>query len=323
MDTNELHELLGRYAKGEATEAEARRLQQWYESNFDKNIEEVIGPDHYAKKQIFDQLSERIPELERRRGRIRRFTGWRIAAALTMFIGIGGLLYFAIFSGKGDASIRYITIENSEGGVKELYLPDSTKIWLNARSSLKYAENFRNNRLVELIGEGFFEVAHDMEHPFIIYTGKLRTKVLGTAFNIKAYPNESEIAISVEHGKVTVNEQDKTLAMLQSLDQVTYEVSSGESTIGKVDRNDIVALKLGEIRFNAMPLGLIANVLERKYGVAITFENELLTECMYSAAFDHTVALDDLLLMLCSVNDIDYEYSSKIKLVMLSGRGCN
>src|SRR5690606_23146963 len=96
MDTNEMHELLDRYIRGEATEEEKQRLQQGYESKYDRNLEEHIHWESSSKQRLFQRLVEQVPELGRQQATVyRRMMGRRIAALLTVIIGIGILLYVA------------------------------------------------------------------------------------------------------------------------------------------------------------------------------------------------------------------------------------
>jgi len=321
MDINELHKLVERYVSGVATHAEKQKLQQWYRSNYEKEVGEDAVWNADDKHRIFRQLGNRIPELAERKPGY-RLSGWQIAASIVTLIAVGLLLYTGGFWGRDDVSFRFVTVANPRGEVKQLTLPDDSKVWLNAGSSLKYADNFKQNRLVVLEGEGFFEIAHDSKHPFSVQTGKLYTKVLGTEFNIKAYPDEGEIAVAVAQGSVAVTRQHQELATLHPLDQVTYEVASGQAVIGRADLKDVIAIKSGEIRFNAMRLDRIANELERKYRITVQFKNPNLADCVYTAAFGQGVALEDLLMMLCSVNNIDYAFSEDGKTVLLSGVGC-
>jgi len=321
MDINELHELVERYVKGIATDAEKQKLQQWYQSNYKEEVGENAGWNTNGKHRIFRQLGNRIPELVERKPRY-WLSGWQIAASLVVLIAVGLLLYTGGFWRREDASFRFVTVTNPGGEVKQLTLPDNSKVWLNAGSSLKYADDFTQNRITVLEGEGFFEVVHDNKHPFSVHTGKLCTRVLGTAFNIKAYPDEGEIAVAVEQGSVAVTRQQQELATLHPLDRVVYEVSSDQAVIGRADLKDVIAIKSGEIRFHAMRLDRIANELERKYNITIQFKNPDLADCVYTAAFGQGVELEDLLLMLCSVNNIDYAFSEDGKTVLLSGVGC-
>src|SRR5439155_2315167 len=98
---------------------------------------------------------------------------------------------------------------------KYLLLPDSTQVWLNAASSLEFPEAFQSGkREVYLVGEAFFDVKHAENRPFIIHTGNVTTRVVGTAFNIKGYPDQPDVIVSVKRGKVQVSKNEKLVATL-------------------------------------------------------------------------------------------------------------
>lgn len=98
-----------------------------------------------------------------------------------------------------------ISIRTLSGERKNIRLADGTRVWLSPSSTLKYPREFKDaQREVRLSGEAFFEVAPDKSHPFIIYSGGIETKVLGTSFNISAYDSQEEVAVTVVTGKVNV-----------------------------------------------------------------------------------------------------------------------
>jgi hypothetical protein len=102
----------------------------------------------------------------------------------------------------------HITTTTGEG--KNIQLPDGTEVWLSPASAIEYPSAFSGTlREIKLSGEAFFEVAHDKNRPFIIRSGNIETKVLGTSFNIQAYDNQEEIKITVVSGKVNVSNRDK------------------------------------------------------------------------------------------------------------------
>ncbi|HVV02934.1 MAG TPA: FecR family protein, partial [Puia sp.] len=134
-----------------------------------------------------------------------------LAAGLVMFacLAIIGTIVWLIRPSNHPApaplaaGLTKSTTERSE--YKYLLLPDSTQVWLNASSTLEFPEHFRTNkREVTLSGEAYFDVRHSEKTPFIIHTGKVSTTVLGTSFNIKAYPDRQHIIVSVSTGKVKV-----------------------------------------------------------------------------------------------------------------------
>ncbi|MBS1607146.1 MAG: FecR domain-containing protein [Bacteroidetes bacterium] len=136
--------------------------------------------------------------------RRRRVRGWLAAAALLMLIAAAPILWLAKEHGVPHplpvaAALTKRMTERSE--YKYLLLPDSTQVWLNASSTLEFPAHFTTEkREVTLSGEAYFDVRHSERGPFIIHTGKISTTVLGTSFNIKAYPDRQHVIVSVRTG---------------------------------------------------------------------------------------------------------------------------
>ncbi|PZU09502.1 MAG: hypothetical protein DI622_16460, partial [Chryseobacterium sp.] len=143
----------------------------------------------------------------------------------------------------GSENIQYAKLQTPNGGTYAINLPDGTKVWLNAGSELEYPLHFtENTREVKLKGEGYFDVAHDKAHPFIVNTDIQRIKVLGTSFNVRAYTDKQ--ATTLVTGKVSVNtignnSETKIVPGEQAL------VGNGKVEVSKVDVSDFTTWKDG------------------------------------------------------------------------------
>jgi transmembrane sensor len=167
------------------------------------------------------------------------------------------------------------------GKTSEIILPDGTKVFLNAGSRLVYPENFTGKtREVFLVGEAFFEVRHDQKHPFIVQVSDLRVKVLGTRFNISAYPADNVIETVLAEGKVRLERNNagifdraKVLLpnQLASFDRITRETS-----IKIVDTENYTLWTAGIIKFESTDLNRITKRLERFYNIRFKYVDPLL-----------------------------------------------
>lgn len=102
---------------------------------------------------------------------------------------------------------REYVVEVPDGAKSKITFPDGSIVWLNAGSKVKYDSNFaKASRKVELTGEGYFEVSKNKELPFVVSTGKLSVKVLGTKFNLKSYEEDSELKVTLKEGAVKVGD---------------------------------------------------------------------------------------------------------------------
>ncbi|MGA7162094.1 MAG: FecR domain-containing protein [Bacteroidota bacterium] len=153
-----------------------------------------------------------------------------------------------------------------------LVLSDGSQVTLNADTKLKYPDRFDGtNREVYLEGEGYFVVQHISVHPFVVHAGNLSTTVLGTTFNVSAYPESKTIAVSLLEGKVKVtsNEKgtvDKTV-VLEPKEQLLYDKEKNVGSFGLFDSLESVGWKDNIYKFVDEPLGKVFSQLERAYGI--------------------------------------------------------
>lgn len=198
----------------------------------------------------------------------------------------GQILYNIVESTKTPTSkeLAYNTITTPRGGQYQVNLPDGTKIWLNAASTLKYPLTFgKDQRKVALTGEAYFEVATVLMNqpevknkvqkmPFIVVTDKQQVEVLGTHFNINSYTDESKTKTTLLEGAVRVTSLDgqKTSSVLKPGEQSV--LNGNMLTTYTVDTEEIVAWKNGFFQFNESDLGSIMRQLSRWYDVDVVFE---------------------------------------------------
>lgn len=159
-------------------------------------------------------------------------------------------------------------------------LPDGTIAYLNAGSKLVYPSRFDGGkREVFLVGEGFFDVTHNANKPFVVTTGELEVEVLGTKFNVSAYPTDKTIETVLVEGKVKIKETKFNLLnsnyILKPNQQATYYRKSSKTKIRKVDVINYVSWHEGYLNFNSAHLNQIVTKLERYYNIKISMEDSL------------------------------------------------
>lgn len=161
------------------------------------------------------------------------------------------------------------------GGEYQLILSDGTRVWMNAESSLRYPTSFaEEKREVYLIGEAFFEVAKDVIHPFIVRTDRHSVEVVGTSFNISAYPDH-RIYTTLAEGKVRVS-ISTTSVLLDPDQQAIIEANNDEIATREVFAHLFTSWAKGNYEFRNTPLEEIVAQLSRWYNVDIYFKNETL-----------------------------------------------
>jgi len=164
----------------------------------------------------------------------------------------------------------YNEIVTPRGGTYQVVLADGTRVWLNADSKLKFPQRFaKSKREVTLVGEAYFEVAKNKNHPFVVRTAGQEVVVLGTSFNVAAYEGESSEQTTLVEGKISV-----------ATPQYTHQLSPGEQAVitenevavGEVDTAPFVAWKSGFIAFNEETLEHIMGDISRWYDVDVHFK---------------------------------------------------
>ncbi|RAJ28824.1 FecR family protein [Pedobacter cryoconitis] len=178
----------------------------------------------------------------------------------------GQLVYTITDQGKKGIA-GYNRIETPRAGQYQLNLPDGTRIWLNSASSLKYPSSFAalKERRVELSGEAYFEVAKDKTHPFIVKSGRQEIRVLGTHFDVSAYPDEQLIKTTLLEGSVKLNQQITLKPGEQS------SMAGEKFSVKEVNVNDAVDWKNGEFVFTNESLTSILKKVSRWYDVEIRY----------------------------------------------------
>jgi ferric-dicitrate binding protein FerR (iron transport regulator) len=194
------------------------------------------------------------------------------------------------------------TTERSE--YKYLLLPDSSQVWLNASSTIEFPEHFRSgSREVTLSGEAYFDVRHSDRLPFIIHTGNISTTVLGTSFNIKAYPDRQHVVVSVSTGKVKVSYDNIPLATLVKGQQVKVDRQRNTVEEKKIAPAEVAAWQKGNMSYDDETLEDIVADLERLYNVKIRIDNDAIRKVKVSTSFRREIGIEQALQVLCKLTD--------------------
>ncbi|WKK57807.1 FecR family protein [Sphingobacterium sp. BN32] len=184
------------------------------------------------------------------------------------------------------SNIEMLSLEVPKGGNYHLVLGDGTKVWLNSGSVLKYPLKFKNNeRLVELSGEGYFEVStrYHQDHadqeqvrtPFLIHTKRQIIEVLGTAFNVEAYADDKVEKTSLVHGKVRVREAHRPAGKLNLNPGEQSIISNSAIEKTQFNTDDVLGWKDNKFIFNNTDLSQALNVLSRWYDFDVRYEGEI------------------------------------------------
>jgi ferric-dicitrate binding protein FerR (iron transport regulator) len=222
MTESRLSELIARKKAGEISpsesielnnllmeDASARNTLAKVEAIWNIPLDNAYTEDAYIADR-WNALSNRLgtqKEEEQpvtRRSLVRRLARYSVAAASVAAIAIISIALWSISRPHETAKQNVISTKN--GSRSKVQLPDGTHVWLNAGSQLTYNDSFgKEIREITLLGEAFFEVAKDAEHPFIIHTNTINIKVLGTSFNVRAYPDDKKTEATLINGLIEVS----------------------------------------------------------------------------------------------------------------------
>ena len=239
----------------------------------------------------------------------------RVAAILLLPVIVASAVYF--YSEKKDRtqfSSVYNTVETPLGMRSSLTLPDGTKVWLNAGSSISYPVLFANNsREVRLQGEAYFEVKKDKSWPFVVNTKNLDVVVTGTTFNCNAYPENDQVQTVLVEGEVTlVNQSATELATLNPGELAIFNNSDQRISTTKTDLQKYIAWKSGKLMFRDDKMNKVVEKLERWYNVEFEIEDPEIADYVYTATFIDE-SLDQVLKMLTLSAPIRYTISERNK----------
>ncbi|MBO9728119.1 MAG: FecR domain-containing protein [Chitinophaga sp.] len=176
---------------------------------------------------------------------------------------------------KEEEALVSNTLKTPRGGQFQLTLPDGSKVWLNAASTLTYKiSRTSRERLVELKGEAYFEVARDANRPFKVLSKGQVIEVLGTHFNVSSYDDEPSVKTTLAEGAVKIVETNKHRdVVLEPGQQATLD-SGNTLSVAQVDVSDAIAWKNGKLNFNQSDIYAVARQLSRWYNVDVVFKGK-------------------------------------------------
>jgi len=307
-------QLLINYLLGICTEWEKEEVERWLDKDPDnlallqKTARELGREKQFPlpdkarmKEDILQQVGKSASSVEAKpksdqsghplKLRQSRISWFLRVAAVFMIVGftaLFGILWLGDFQ-EDESSVMKEVITN-RGERAQITLKDGTRVRLNADSKITYPEEFGlDSRAVHLSGEAYFEVVRD-GRPFYVYAGETITQVLGTEFNVKAY-EEEELRIVVSEGKVVVRRHESPEveeALLEKGDMASLQ-RNGKSVLS-VARNVDLQPHIGwldyRLEFDSTALAEVSAILDRWYGVDITFTDPGLAELRYTAVFE-------------------------------------
>ena len=278
--------------------------------------------ENQHRQYLLGRIKNRMADEKPRRRNLRPL---KIVAA-GVFIMAAMMILF--FKDEDQAKkIRSITKTTRIGQRTSYILPDSSKVSLNAASSITFAPQFNGDRrVVQLQGEAFFEIVKNKRQPFIVESAGISTKVLGTTFNIRAYQGE-DIEVTVATGKVHVESLDKLSPknnkeiLLTANEQAVYDPVKGRLSQLTVDSRKYLAWHSKELILENKSVKDVIVMLEKRFDQKIILENGELGDCVIRKARYKKESLETILKGLQSFLDLKYEFNGYNQWT-ITGKGC-
>jgi ferric-dicitrate binding protein FerR (iron transport regulator) len=311
-----IQELFARYQLGTATQAERKLVEDWFAS-FNQIPQQQLNPQQEAE--LFGPVDNNINFLLANQSRKRFIDNRWFQAAAMLFVSLAaGLVLFLLPKRNSNEVITYSYFKTPNGARKSFALPDGSIIVLNSGSSIRVPSNFgRQSREIALTGEAFFEIKHNAEKPFTIHSGKLLITDLGTAFNVKAYPEDGRVQVAVESGEVKVEKNNPNgsavlfAGSVKGNHQFTYDKLSNHYSVNDIQPGDMLGWRQNKLRFDNASFNEIARTLERWYNIKINL-NGTNSHCrLYTVAFNNE-PVDKVLNVLGNLSGANYQIHNKI-----------
>ena len=310
-------ELIVRYLSGDATTEEQNRLLLWLKQS-PENIAElsriryamecckqVSEPNIFDADKAFEQFETTISV--KKSGNVRKLLYWSATIAAVF------VLVFSIKLFNSKPTDTNIILGISKNTKQNIVLVDGSNITLNAHSSLLAKNKFdKTTRTVILKGEAFFNVKHDVSHPFTIKIDSVTVKVLGTAFNISQDSTTHNVIVTVQRGRVAVMYKDQSI-IITAGEQVTYINKFKKIDVTKSNIENYDSWKTGQLVFNDTPIQEVIEALNKQYSTHFEIASPELLSYKLNASFNYTdiKKVEELLSVVLKV-DIKTEHGKQL-----------
>jgi ferric-dicitrate binding protein FerR (iron transport regulator) len=344
-ETNDSNILFKKLLNNSITEEELQVLLKYVRTSDQKNEINRLMADHWKdiqgkliENETGLQTDDRYAEILRKLNPVKNETEkdnhdqspWPesplrwigIAASILIILSIG--LYWNISSSKfSEIPVNTPLTSQYFSGKQVVNLPDGSTIILNEVSQLSYPETFgETTREVIFSGQGYFDIAHDSEKPFIVHTDQVKTTVLGTAFNLIAYQDQSEVVVTVARGEVAVGDDKRNYDHIFPNQQLVVDKKTRKFEKGEVDLERVLAWKEKFLILDGLTVTKALELIGSRHEVKITIANDEMQNCRINAAFMKEESLEQILRVVCGVLQAEFTIDGN-KVEITGGRKCN
>jgi ferric-dicitrate binding protein FerR (iron transport regulator) len=314
VNEERLYQLLGNLANDSINAEDYDELMQYLQdAGEDPALQSAIdriwaelAPAQQLKPEeseaLYLQITEKLPRNKRR---------WLGYAAGMLLLLTAGAMTYLLFKPSATIPIAYKELTVPAGQRMQLKLADGSMIWLQGGSKLRYPASFTGStRELFLEGEAYFDVTHRDKQPFLVHTGSVITKVLGTAFNIQAY--NKQLTVAVVNGKVSVAEGKAALGVIVANQFLEYHPENKQVILRDTIAGNMVAWTKGELILDNVTMEDAAITISRWYNVEIVFASPELKKSRFSISFLHGENIQEVMNMICHLNGFSYHIKENI-----------
>lgn len=337
MEENKIdYQLLARYLAGECSPEDQEKIHDWKEKSY-RNTEKLNElqriwavaesphtemADEFDVKKEWDRLHRRMQEEEGDPNRKKKVnsSGYSIHSTAQQMIRVAAILLVVALAGfwgyqnwepeersTEESTLRELS--TAKGQRANLTLGDGSKVLLNAESTISLPKHFDEDlREVSLEGEAYFQIAENAERPFVIHSRGSVIRVLGTSFSVRSYPEDTEVQVFVEEGKVAMDPNSESKQAVITADQLgrLHTESGNIETENVKDRELYLSWKDGYLKFKEKTMGQVALELERRYDIEVIFEDPSIKEKTLTA-FLKSRSVENVMEVIAMSLDINYQ----------------
>lgn len=320
MDKKYFIELLRKYSDGKTTLEERRVVEAYYELFLNEpDGLKALGPEE--KEALKNSIRQGIGEVteigEITGGAKVRWFGpatrrWTAAAIISGVLLTGTYYLLNKPAEKQIAADHDIAVQPNENRI--IFLADGSSVVLSQGSRLNYPSSFdgMDKREVFLEGQAFFDIRPNASKQFIVHTGRLKTIVLGTSFNIRAMPGEPDITVTVKTGKVGVSDQqNKMLGIITPDQQITWHGQTQHVELNRIVNDSYLRWKDRDLFVDNATLSEAAKLLEDRYHVRVMIADSSISSQRFTATFSKDESFEQAIQSICVFNQLDYKLNDQ------------
>ena len=309
-------EILQRYVEGNVSPEEIIAVVDWLDAD-ESHVREFMALHKLNDISLLNQPDSKVDVQKKKKTITFRQIGYelaKIAAILILFWG--GTKLYETTSVKENV-IAYQTLYVPAGQRAELILPDSTHVWLNARSKLVYPISFgKDIRQVELNGEAYFDVIHNEKQPFVVKTPQMDIQVLGTEFNVTAYSSSSDFEVALLRGCIELS-SPRLSSNYRMKEKEHIRLQNNKLISKDISDYDYFRWKEGLICFNNESVATIIEKLKLYYDIDIEVYNQKFINSRYTGKFSTKDGIEQVLRVLQIEHKFTYTKNNDLNLITI------